>query len=121
MDQFRFRTWQVYKDAQELFSLVLQVVKELPKDLRFEVGSQVIRSSLSVLLNIAEGSGKTYDKELNRFLNIALGSLYETIAAFDALRSNKLIREALYNKGDSLMLNIANQLGGFKRKLEKKN
>jgi len=56
MEKFRFRKWKVYNDSQELFSIILKIVKELPKEFRFEIGSQMIRAALSVALNIAEGS-----------------------------------------------------------------
>ena len=53
--------------------------------------SQLIRSSLSIVLNIAEGSGKNSDKELNRYIEISLGSLSELLAAVDVLKDNKFI------------------------------
>lgn len=118
MEKFRFRKWKVYSDSQELFSLVLKIVKDLPKEFRFEIGSQMIRAALSVALNIAEGSGKTTDKELNRFLNISLGSLYETIAALDAMKINGMINEKLYTSASDLTEQIASQLGGLKKKLK---
>jgi len=118
MEKFRFRKWKVYNDSQELFSIILKIVKELPKEFRFEIGSQMIRAALSVALNIAEGSGKTTDKELNRFLNISLGSLYETIAALDALKINGMIQEKLYTSASDLTEQIASQLGGLKKKLK---
>ena len=62
--------WKVYKDSQELFKLVLKIVKKLPREFRFELGSQLTRSAFSVILNIAESSGKASDKELNRYINI---------------------------------------------------
>ncbi len=68
MEKFRFLKWKVYQDSKELLSLILKLIKKLPKEYRFELGSQVIKSALSVILNIAEGSGKGSDKELNRFI-----------------------------------------------------
>lgn len=118
MEKFRFLKWQVYGDAKELFLLILQIVRKLPKEYRYELGSQIIRSGFSVVLNIAEGGGKNSDKELNRFINISLGSLYETLAAIDVLKDEKLVIiddfEKVYKKIDS----ISNQLGGFKKKIK---
>jgi four helix bundle protein len=117
MKKFRFLEWDVYRDTRELFSLILEIVKKLPKEYRYELGSQVIRSAFSVILNMAEGSGKNSDVELNRFINISLGSLNETLAATDVLRYNKFVTEKefanIYGKIDS----ISNRLGGFKKKL----
>lgn len=118
MEKFRFLKWQAYKDSKELFSLVIKIVKKLPKEYRYELGSQIIRSGFSVVLNIAEGGGKSSDKELNRFIDIALGSLYETLAGTDVLMDENLIKkeefDRVYNKIDS----ISNQLGGFKKRLK---
>jgi len=118
MKQFRFLDWKVYKDSQELFSLLLQIVKSLPKEYRYELGSQLLRSGSSVILNIAEGSGKQSEKELNRFIETALGSLYETLANIDTLKSNNLIEEKVFMTLKDKIADICNQLGGFKKKLD---
>ena len=115
MKKFRFLEWEVYKDTKELFSLLLKVVKKLPKEYRFELGSQIIRAGLSIILNIAEGSGKSTDKELNRYFDISLGSLYEILAATDVLRDNNLITKEEFDKLFKKIDEISNQLGGFKK------
>ena len=117
MEKFRFLKWKVYQDAKELFVLVLNVAKKIPKEYRFELGSQIIRASLSIFLNIAEGSGKNSDRELNRFIDISLGSLNETLAAIDVLKDAKLITESDFSKIFKLIDEISNQLGGFKKKV----
>lgn len=119
MDKFRFLNWKVYKDSRELFSFVLKIVKRFPKEYRFELGSQIIRSAFSVTLNITEGSGKASDKESNHFFNIAHGSMYETLAAIDILRYNKLISEDDFQTFWKMIHGIGNQLGGFQKKLKK--
>lgn len=117
MKKFRFLEWKVYTESQNLFSFILKLVKKLPKEFRFELSSQIIRSSHSILLNIAEGSGKASDKELNRFIEIALGSLYETVACADSLRRNDLISEEDFSTVLKYASSIGDQLGGFKKKL----
>ena len=117
MNKFRFLEWEVYRDAKKLVSLVLVITKELPGKYRFELGSQIIRSAFSVALNMAEGSGKTSDKELNRFLEIALGSAYETLAAIDILKENGFVSEEKYKEVYNKIYSICNQLGGFKKKI----
>jgi four helix bundle protein len=116
--QFNFLDWQVYKDAQSLVTFSLRLVKKLPKEHRFELSSQLIRSSSSIVLNIAEGSGKSSQKDFSHFIDIALGSLYETIANMDILRNNNLISGDEFEMGKEKSANIARQLGGFKKKLK---
>lgn len=83
------------------------------------MGSQIIRSTLSIVLNMAEGSGKTSDKELNRFFDIALGSTYETLACTDALCRNHLITNEDFLAIQTMLSDICDQLGGFRKKLNK--
>ena len=118
MDKFRFLKWEVYTSSKELMTLVLKIAKKLPREYRFELGSQIVRSSFSIILNIAEGSGKTSDKELNRFIEISLGSINETLAALDIFRDNKFITTDEFNEGFTLLHSISSQLGGFKKKLK---
>ncbi|HXK39228.1 MAG TPA: four helix bundle protein [Candidatus Paceibacterota bacterium] len=119
MKPFRFLDWEIYLSSQKLFHAVLKIVKTLPSEYRFEIGNQMIRSSLSVILNIAEGSGKKSDKELGRFLDISLGSLYETRAALDTLC---LIGQLSNDSASDIFRTIdeiARQIGGFKKTLDK--
>src|SRR3990167_6446385 len=118
MKQFRFLDWKVYKDSQKLFSLLLQIVKRLPREYRFELGSQLLRSGSSIILNIAEGSGKQSEKELSRFIETALGSSYETLANIDILKSNNLIEEKDFIIAQQIITDICSQLGAFKKKLD---
>lgn len=118
MKQFNFLDWPVYKDSQELVGYCLQLVSKLPKEHRFELSSQLIRSSSSIALNIAEGSGKSSKKDFSHFLDIALGSLYETLANMDILKNNGLISVEEFTVGQDKLSNIARQLGGFKKKLK---
>jgi len=68
-------------------------------------------------LNIAKGSGKSSDKELNRFFNIAIGSINETLAILDILKDNKLTTEDNFDNLFNELRSISKQLGGFKKSL----
>ena len=117
MKKFRFLEWQVYKDSKILFTKLTTIVHKLPKEYRYEIGSQIVRAGLSIILNIAEGSGKTSDRELNRYLDISMGSLYETFSAIDVLQDNGLITEAEFAEIQKMTYSISNQLGGFKKSI----
>ncbi len=115
MRKFRFLEWKVYKDSQDLFKVILNITKSLPHDFKGSFGDQITRAGLSIILNIAEGSGKTSDKELNRFFEISLGSCYEVLACADTLKSCSLLQTNTYQDMFLKIDNITNQLGGFKK------
>ena len=116
---FRFLDWPVYIQARGVCKKILHVVEKLPIRFRFELGGQLIRSSTSILLNIAEGSGKNSDRELNHYFNIAMGSLNETVANLDFLRDNKFVTQEHFNEIFTELESISKQLGGFKKILKK--
>lgn len=93
-------------------------MKKLPREFRYELGSQLVRSGFSTILNIAEGSGKSSDKELNRYFDISLGSLYEVLASVDVLRRNQFIDLSEFQEVAKKAEHISNQIGGFKKKLK---
>lgn len=78
---YRFEKYRVYKSALLLVKLIYQIVNSLPKEERFGLADQLRRASISIVLNIAEGTGSFGDKEFKNFLRIGLKSLYETVAA----------------------------------------
>ena len=116
-DTFRFLEWPVYNDAQEVFNEIMDIVKALPNEIKYTLGGQVTRSALSIVLNIAEGSGRGTDKELNHFFNIALGSLNETVAALDALLRSGHMSQKKFGGLLERLASISRQLSGFKKTL----
>ena len=53
------------------------------------IRDQLMRASLSIVLNLAEGSAKTSRKDRKRFYEIALGSARETQAIVALLNAKK--------------------------------
>lgn len=114
---FRFLEWPVYNDAQETFNEIMAIVKALPSEIKYTLGNQLIRSALSIVLNIAEGSGRGTDNELNHYFNITIGSLNETVAALDILLRNKYLSNEKFDELLKQLESISRQLGGFKKTL----
>ena len=56
--------------------------------------NQFHRASLSIVLNLAEGSAKPTTKDRRKFYRIGLGSLREIQAILDILGHMELIKEA---------------------------
>jgi four helix bundle protein len=68
------RIWQLgMKIAKEIYLLS----QELPDQERYGLISQITRAAVSVPSNIAEGSSRESDRDYKRFLEMALGSLFE--------------------------------------------
>jgi len=57
---------------------VYKISEKLPRHEIFGITAQLRRAALSVPTNIVEGYARKSNKELTRFIDIALGSLDET-------------------------------------------
>ena len=71
---------RVFHEAEDLAVEVYRLTKTLPTDERYGLCQQMRRASVSVVSNIAEGCGREGNRELVRFLSIALGSATELTA-----------------------------------------
>ena len=118
MDDFRFKKFKVYRDAKQLHAFVVKTIDPLWRKHSY-LADQIRRASLSIVLNIAEGSGKRSDKDFNRFLENALGSTHEVAAGFDIAQSEGLISPVIEQEAMILLQSIKNQLGGLSKKLLK--
>jgi four helix bundle protein len=70
---------EVFKLSYQLAMEIFNVSRIFPKEERYSLTDQVVRSSRSIPANIAEGWGKrTYENEFKKHLIYAMGSLEET-------------------------------------------
>jgi four helix bundle protein len=67
----------VWKQAHRLALDIYRGTQQFPHEERYGLVAQMRRAALSVVSNIAEGSGRQSDREQSRFLRIARGSVHE--------------------------------------------
>ena len=67
----------VWKKGYSLTKLIYRATRKYPKDERYGLISQMRRAAVSIIANIAEGSGRKHAKEFQQFISIAIGSCNE--------------------------------------------
>lgn len=74
-----FRKLEIWKNGIELVKQVYQLSNKLPSEEKFGLRSQITRAAVSIPSNIAEGCSRNRNSEIEfkRFLEIAMGSLFE--------------------------------------------
>ncbi len=117
MKTFRFLDFKVYKDSKNYYKKIL-IISDRVKSYSFK--DQIRRASLSVVLNIAEGSARKSDIEFARFLEISIASLNEVVACLDILKDLNKINEKEYSNFLLESEDLGKQLGGFIKKLKVK-
>ncbi|MEK7161935.1 MAG: four helix bundle protein [Patescibacteria group bacterium] len=118
--KFRFRKFPVYIESRKFLFEIKKLAREkFPKYELFSLTNQLSRAADSIILNIAEGSDRSSDKDFAHFLNLSHTSLNEVVACVDIALDNKYISEdehlVYLNKGAEL----ANQLTAFRNSLLK--
>jgi len=86
-DGFSYKNLIVWQKAMEFARLAYPLVRRFPDIERFGLADQLRRSSVSVASNIAEGSGRSSNRDYGHFLAIARGSLYETLTQLELAKS----------------------------------
>ena len=72
-----YKNLKVWQKAVELAAAMYKETRGFPKEETYGLTQQIRRSAVSVGSNIAEGSGRSTDKEFKYFLNVSYGSLCE--------------------------------------------
>jgi len=96
---------------------VYETAKKFPSEERFDLTSQARRAANSIVLNIAEGSGRGTKKDFSHFLDMALGSTFETVACFFVARKQSYVShdlDEMKRDGESL----SKRINAFKRTLK---
>ncbi|MBL7116053.1 MAG: four helix bundle protein [Kiritimatiellae bacterium] len=109
----------VWQDAIELYVLVSKAFQGFSYELK-RIASQEIASADSVHRNIAEGYCRRSIKEYLNFLNIALGSLGETVSGFIACRRADQLTAERKEELDRLAFKLENGLLRLVESLERK-
>jgi len=121
MKGFRFLNFEVYQNAKQLRADLLPVLSKLQIEKLFDSKNQLDRSSMSVILNIAEGSSRKYKNDFRRFLEISLGSLNEVVAIIDLLKECSLVTQEYFETTLETAESIAKQLAGLIKHCNNKN
>jgi four helix bundle protein len=114
-----YQKLRVWHDAIEYYVQTCKVFRGFPYELK-RVATQATPSTDSVHRNIAEGYCRRSVREYLNFLNIALGSLGESVSGLHAYRKAKQIREDEFHNLDTLAYKLENGLLKLVRSLEEK-
>ena len=74
-----FEELELYKKARLFRNSIYSLIKKLPDEEKYNLGSQMRRAATSLTNNIAEGHGRYHFQESIQFCRTARGSLAELI------------------------------------------
>jgi four helix bundle protein len=116
---FRFEKLDVWQKAVEYADLIYRITQVFPVEERFGLSSQLRRSAVSVSSNIAEGTSRSSDTDLGRFVEIAYGSLLESVSQLEIAKRQDFLRDEGFQEAYKYAQDLAKMLSGFRRTLKR--
>lgn len=93
---FNFEKLRTYQESLDFINNVYTLSLDFPKEELFGITAQLRRASVSIALNIAEGTSRT-KKDFSHFLDLSRGSCYECTALLSIALMRKYINQPEYN------------------------
>ncbi|MBL85317.1 MAG: four helix bundle protein [Winogradskyella sp.] len=117
--KFQFEDLKVYNKALDFIDLVYKIADTFPNSEKFGLSSQFTRASVSIALNIAEGSSDT-DKQFNRFLQMALDSVNECVVCSTIAKRQNYISEDIENQLRERLVELSKMITSLQKYLKTK-
>ncbi len=116
-DRFDFENLKVYQKSLEYIDFVYEITKDFPKDEIFSLTNQFRRASVSICLNIAEGSGGS-KAEFNQFLKISRRSVRECVAVTEISFRRNFFSTEDKKQSRELCVELSRMLSGLMKSLK---
>ncbi|MEI8116875.1 MAG: four helix bundle protein [Flavobacteriia bacterium] len=113
----RYEDLNAWQRAYEVALEVDRLTNESSFDKKWSIKDQMLRSSLSISSNIAEGFGRKSKKDFARFLLIAMGSTEELRSQIRFARDTGLIKDSDFNSVHDKLLEIGKMITGLRKYL----
>ncbi len=115
-----YKNLEVWKKARALVKDIYVLTRKFPDDERFGLTSQFRRAVVSVSLNIAEGSGRTTNKDFSHFLDNSFGSALEVENLIFLSLDLDFISQKSHDELVDKISEIQRMLKGFQAQLNNK-
>ena len=111
---------KVYHKSLEYIDFVYEITKGFPKEEIYSLTNQFRRASVSICLNISEGSGGS-KAEFNQFLKISRRSVRECVAATEISFRRNFISTEDKKQSRGFCIELSRMLSGLMKSLKNKD
>ncbi|MCP4052366.1 four helix bundle protein [Mesoflavibacter sp. CH_XMU1422-2] len=113
-----FKKLEIWNNGIELVKQVYKLSSSFPSEERFGLTSQITRAVVSIPSNIAEGCSRNSEIEFKRFLEIAIGSLFEVQTQLIIARELNFLEESDSSKIEILLEKEARMINSLISKIK---
>lgn len=115
---FSYRRLIVYQHCRRYVKLIYTLLRKFPIEERYALCDQLRRAATSITSNIAEGMGRFSNREKLHFIEVAYGSLYETMSQIEIALDLNYINQEDFSQIEEEVVNIAKMLSGLRKSIE---
>ena len=106
-------TLNVWIQARRFRNMISNLTHKFPRDEKYRLTDQIIRSSRSISANIAEGYGRYHYQETSQFMRQARGSLIESFDHLTVSYDEKYIDKAVFDQCYAEYENLLRTINGY--------
>lgn len=110
---YGFEKLEVYQLSRRFRVEIKKMTRDFPSDEKFELTSQIRRSSSSIATNLAEGSGRASSNDQAYFTNISYASGLETIDHLNYALDMEYVTKEVYSNFRLKLDEIINKLNSL--------
>ncbi len=114
-----FRDLLVWQKSMALITTLYRETAAFPDAEKFALVAQMRRCAVSIPSNIAEGYGRRSSRDYSRFLQIAIGSVYELQTQLEISLNLMFLNEAKYCELNDALSEIERMLASLAGKIRK--
>jgi len=108
-----FRDILVWQKAMSFVTQLYKISSAFPHEEQYGLTCQIRRCAVSVPSNIAEGFGRRSSNDFKRFLQIAMGSLFELQTQFEIAKNLNFMNQMEFEEGYKNLREIEIMLSSF--------
>jgi four helix bundle protein len=116
-----YKELKIWNEGMSLAKKVYEATAVFPNNEKFGLTSQINRSVVSIPSNIAEGAGRSSDKEFVHFLSIALGSAFELETQVILANTFGFIPDQQFKGIAEQLVKVQKMINGFRTSILKKS
>jgi four helix bundle protein len=114
---FNFEKLDVWHKAIDFADQVYALTATFPEKERFGLTNQMRRAAVSISSNIAEGSSRASKNDYARFIEIAVGSVFEVVSQANISKRQRFLSEAAFAQLYAAAEEQSKMLSGLKKSL----
>lgn len=113
-----YKKLHIWQEGIKLARRIYDISSKFPSNEKYGIISQMTRAAVSIPSNIAEGAGRTSNKDFANFLSIAIGSIFELHTQIVICEQIGYIDQNTLKQLEEQTFTLQQQIAAYKQRIE---